>query len=118
MSSRLIEQWWIAANDLGLDIQIPFSLFLISESCVNADLLLKRFGYTNGTLIITDDSRVHTSLQRSLKLGTDIPHYSNRAMMRTTTEVNSLKCCGTGAGLGLKRSGRIGAPPLETDADQ
>ncbi len=58
MSSQLTELWKIAAGDLGLDVQIPFSLELASGTRVEAHLLLRRFGNINGMLVITDFSAV------------------------------------------------------------
>ena len=118
MSSRLIEQWRVAASDLGLDIQIPFSLFLISGACVNADLLLRRFGYTNGMLIITDYSKVAHISAEITEAGYG---YSTLAEPRDDENYNRdefIEMLRDWGWAGSETERPHWCTPIETDADQ
>ncbi|MGO9112782.1 MAG: hypothetical protein ACLP9L_26410 [Thermoguttaceae bacterium] len=52
-SSILIQAWQEAAQDLGIQIVVPFDLTLENGETVHADLLVKDFG---PTLVITDEA--------------------------------------------------------------
>ena len=56
--NKLIEIWKKAAQDLGLDLQTPFSLQLPSGTQINATLLVRNFGARNGMLIFTRSQEV------------------------------------------------------------
>ena len=56
--NKLIEIWKLAAQDLGFDIQTPFSIQLPSGTRINAPLLVRNFGAVNGMLIVTQSQDV------------------------------------------------------------
>ena len=51
LSSILIKAWREAAQDLGIEIVVPYALTLKNGEQVHADLLVKDFG---PTLVVTD----------------------------------------------------------------
>jgi hypothetical protein len=66
---KLVEEWELARDDLGLDINAPYELDIGDNVVIRADLLVKHFGARNGMLIITEYESVSPHLERINELG-------------------------------------------------
>ena len=58
MEDALIESWKEAATDLGLVIEFPFYLRNEQEEMVEFGFLVKSFGSSSGTIVITIDQDI------------------------------------------------------------
>jgi hypothetical protein len=61
LEDRLVAIWREASRDLGLRLEAPFTLLLVSGATVVARLLVRDFGAVNGMLILTDHSHVRSN---------------------------------------------------------
>ncbi|TGK31348.1 hypothetical protein EHQ12_01270 [Leptospira gomenensis] len=69
MYTKLQKIWKDAAENLNLEVEIPFSIILTDNSKINASILLKNFGAKNGMLIITNYEDVEQYLEKIYEAG-------------------------------------------------
>ena len=67
--SKLLDEWMVAAKDLGLEIIAPFDVDLSDGVRLKADFLVKNFGGSSGTLVVTSYENVEPHVQRLQSLG-------------------------------------------------
>ena len=67
--SRLIQMWKEAADDLGLEITVPFDLTLGSGVKLHIPLLLRHFGGEEGMLVLSDYNTVKSISDELVQAG-------------------------------------------------
>ncbi|EMO21315.1 hypothetical protein LEP1GSC168_0095 [Leptospira santarosai str. HAI134] len=66
MYTKLQKIWKDAAEDLNLEVEIPFSIILVDNLKINVSILLKNFGAKNGMLITTNYEDIRTIHRKNL----------------------------------------------------
>ncbi|EKO16890.1 MULTISPECIES: hypothetical protein [Leptospira] len=69
MYTKLQKIWKDAAENLNLEVEIPFSIILADNLKINVSVLLKNFGAKNGMLIITNYEDVEPYLEKIYEAG-------------------------------------------------
>lgn len=69
MTDRLLDEWYEAARDLDLDIQVPFAVSLPSGTQIQGRLLVKHFGSENGMIVVTENSSVFPFVAEIVEAG-------------------------------------------------
>ncbi|EKO89355.1 hypothetical protein LEP1GSC151_2152 [Leptospira interrogans serovar Grippotyphosa str. LT2186] len=69
MYTKLQKIWKDAAENLNLEVEIPFSIILADNLKINVSVLLKNFGAKNGMLIITNYEDIEPYLEKIYEAG-------------------------------------------------
>lgn len=69
IKSNLVKEFEIAAKDLGLEIEAPFSLEIEEGIVINIDILLKNFGNREGMLVVNKFEKLSPYANKLVELG-------------------------------------------------
>ncbi|EMF92736.1 hypothetical protein [Leptospira santarosai] len=69
MYTKLQKIWKDAAENLNLEVEIPFSIILVDNLKINVSILLKNFGAKNGMLITTNYEDIEPYIEKIYEAG-------------------------------------------------